>query len=207
MTLPSTVAAGSVVLERGPLRVELALTPLRIDVRRGGRRLLRGVGVWACEGEVRDRFVQVTEGVIADERLGFPERAVAATVAANVQELRTQFDDPGRSLTLGLRLQGGRRASLSVELVGDEHVIFEFDAEGEPLRLTFEWNARAEERFAGLGAHHALRVDHAEHEVQLGAGRSYTGPHCPADLLALGGIPQGDYAPAPFVQSSRGYAL
>jgi hypothetical protein len=59
----------------------------------------------------------------------------------------------------------------------------------------------------GLGAHHALRVDHAGHEVQLGAGRSYTGPHCPPDLLALGGIPQGDYAPAPFVQSSRGYAL
>ena len=207
MTLPSTVAAGSVVLERGPLRVELALTPLRIDVRRGGRRLLRGVGVWACEGEVRDRFVQVTEGVIADERLGFFERVVAATVAANVQEIRTQFDDPGRSLTLGLRLQGGRRASLSVELVGDEHLVLEFDADGEPLRLTFEWDARAEERFAGLGAHHALRVDHAGHEVQLGAGRSYTGPHCPPDLLALGGIPQGDYAPAPFVQSSRGYAL
>ena len=42
---------------------------------------MRALTVWACEGEVRDRFVQVTEGVRADERLGFPERAVAATVA------------------------------------------------------------------------------------------------------------------------------
>jgi hypothetical protein len=58
-----------------------------------------------------------------------------------------------------------------------------------------------------LGAHHALRVDHAGHTVQLGAGRAYTGPHCPPDLRELGGIPQGDYAPAPFLQSSRGYAL
>src|SRR6185312_9682159 len=63
------------VLEQGPLRVEISLAPLSIHVRRAGRRLLRAVTVWACEGEVRDRFVQVTEGVIADERLGFPERA------------------------------------------------------------------------------------------------------------------------------------
>ena len=69
-------------LERGPLRVEIGLAPLSIHVRRAGRRLLRALTVWACEGEVRDRFVQVTEGVIADERLGFPERAVAAAVAA-----------------------------------------------------------------------------------------------------------------------------
>jgi alpha-glucosidase (family GH31 glycosyl hydrolase) len=197
---------GTTVLELGALRVELALTPLRIDVRRGGRRLLRGVGVWACEGEVRDRFVQVTEGVIADERLGFPERAVAAT-AVNVHGVRPLSIRDGRSCVLGLRLQGGRRASLQIELVGPEHLLLEFEAEGDPLRLAFEWDARAEERFAGLGAHHALRVDHAGHEVQLGAGRSYTGPHCPPDLLALGGIPQGDYAPAPFLQSSRGYAL
>ena len=57
-------------------------------MRRAGRRLLRALTVWACEGEVRDRFVQVTEGVIADERLGFPERAVAATVAAADERAR-----------------------------------------------------------------------------------------------------------------------
>ena len=70
-----------------------------------------------------------------------------------------------------------------------------------------EWDARAEERFAGLGARHALRVDHAGRAVQLGADRAYTGPDCPPDMRELGGIPQGDYAPAPFLQSSRGYAL
>src|SRR6185369_16071357 len=33
------------------------------------------------------------------------------------------------------------------------------------------------------------------------------GPDCPPDMRELGGIPQGDYAPAPFLQSSRGHAL
>lgn len=192
-------AADEIVLEGTLLRIEIGLTPLRIHVRRAGRRLLRGVTGWAVDGEVRDRFVQVTEGVIADERLGFPEWVVGAEVV-------NEATGP-RALELALRLQGGRSASLRIELVGDEHVTFELAAEGEPLRLALEWDARAEERFAGLGAHHALRVDHAGHAVQLGAGRSYIGPHCPPELRELGGIPQGDYAPAPFLQSSRGYAL
>jgi alpha-glucosidase (family GH31 glycosyl hydrolase) len=183
--------------EHAALRVEIRLTPLTIHVRRAGRRLLRAVTVWACEGEVRDRFVQITEGVVADERLGFPERAVAANVA----------DADSRSVRLALRLQGGRRAELRIEIAGDEHLIFELAAEGAPLRLAIEWDARAEERFAGLGARHALRVDHAGRAIQLGADRTYTGPDCPPDLRAVGGIPQGDYAPAPFLQSSRGYAL
>ena len=185
------------MLERGPLRVEISLAPLRIHVRRAGRRLLRALTVWACEGEVRDRFVQVTEGVIADERLGFPERAVAATVAASDE----------RSTTIALTLNGGRRAELRLELAGPEHLVLALSADGAPLRLAIEWDAHAEERFAGLGARHALRVDHAGRAVQLGADRAYTGPDCPPDMRELGGIPQGDYAPAPFLQSSRGYAL
>ena len=32
------------------------------------------------------------------------------------------------------------------------------------------------------------------------------GPDCPPDMLDVGGIPQGDYAPVPFVISSRGWA-
>jgi alpha-D-xyloside xylohydrolase len=62
----SATASGDRVLAHGGLSVEIALAPLRIHVRRAGRRLLRALTVWACEGEVRDRFVQVTEGVIAD---------------------------------------------------------------------------------------------------------------------------------------------
>jgi alpha-D-xyloside xylohydrolase len=188
---------GAGVLELGPLRIEIGFAPLRIDVRRAGRRLLRAVSVWACEGEVRDRFVQITEGVIADERLGFPERAVAARIA----------EAHPRRARLELRLQGGRSAELLIEIAHDDHLILELAAQGTPLRLAIEWDARAEERFAGLGARHALRVDHAGRAIQLGADRAYTGPDCPPDLRALGGIPQGDYAPAPFLQSSRGYAL
>src|SRR3954469_24098617 len=115
-------------MERGALRVELGIAPLPIDVRRNGRRLLRGLTVWACEGEVRDRFVQVTEGVIADERLAFPERAVAATVA--------QADE--RAATIALTLNSGRRAELRLELAGPEHLVLELSANGVPLRLAIE---------------------------------------------------------------------
>src|SRR5579885_651244 len=43
--------------------------------------------------------------------------------------------------------------------------------------------------------------------VQLGADRRYTGPDCPPELLAGGGIPQGDCAPVPWLASSRGYGV
>jgi alpha-glucosidase (family GH31 glycosyl hydrolase) len=41
----------------------------------------------------------------------------------------------------------------------------------------------------------------------LGADRRYTGLDCPPDMLAQGGIPQGDYAPAPWLLSNAGYAV
>src|ERR671934_1350551 len=97
-----TATATDRALEHAQVRIEIALAPLTIHVRRSGRRLLRALTVWACDGEVRDRFVQVTEGVVADERLGFPERAVEARVAAAGP----------REVRLALRLQGGRRAEL-----------------------------------------------------------------------------------------------
>ncbi len=43
--------------------------------------------------------------------------------------------------------------------------------------------------------------------IQLGADRRYTGPDCPPEMLADGGIPQGDCAPVPWLLSSRGYAV
>lgn len=63
-----------------------------------------------------------------------------------------------------------------------------------------------EQRFIGLGARHGTAVDQAGRSLQLGADRAYTGPDCPPDMLDVGGIPQGDYAPVPFVLSSRGWA-
>ncbi len=185
-----------VLLRCGAVEVECKLHPLRIHVRRAGRRLLRGLHAWVADGVVHDRFLQLTEGVIAHEELAFPERAVTAAVLE-------QHTD---SVLLALRLQGGRTARLRIA-IRNEEVIFELHAEGAPLRLALEWDARPEERFNGLGARHTETVDHHGRAVQLGADRRYTGPDCPPDMLELGGIPQGDYAPVPWLQSSRGYGL
>ncbi len=205
--MPATLTAGreSAVLERGAVRLEIGLHPLRVDVRRltprdGGakwRRLLRGVHVWAADGEVHDRFLQITEGVMAREELGFPERAVTASVAE-------RLDD---GVVLALRLQGGRHATFSMTVPEADRIVFALDVADAPLRLALEWGERPEERFNGLGARHHASVDHHGRAIQLGADRRYTGPDCPPDMLELGGIPQGDYAPAPWLQSSRGYAL
>ena len=61
----------------------------------------------------------------------------------------------------------------------------------------------ASAHFIGLGARHGLHVDQAGRSFQLGADRAYTGPDCPPDMLDVGGIPQGDYAPVPWVLASR----
>ena len=63
-----------------------------------------------------------------------------------------------------------------------------------------------QQRFIGLGARHGLHVDQSGRSLQLGADRAYTGPDCPPDMLELGGIPQGDYAPVPWLLGSRGWA-
>lgn len=200
--MPATVVAARerVVLSRGTLELEVKLHPLRIHLRESGRRLLRGLHVWACEGTVHDRFLPLTEGVIPREARSFPERAVHASVAESLSD----------GVVLALTLQGGRSARLRLCLAGPRELALELTADPGPgglLRLAAEWDLRSEERFAGLGAHHAHTVDHRGREVQLGADRRYTGPDCPPDMLELGGIPQGDYAPAPWLQSSRGYAV
>ena len=60
---------------------------------------------------------------------------------------------------------------------------------------------------SGSGVRHSTSLDQAGRDVQLGADRRYTGPDCPPEMLAEGGIPQGDCAPVPWLQSSRGYAV
>ena len=57
----------------------------------------------------------------------------------------------------------------------------------------------------GLGLRHHARFDQAGRDIQLGADRRYTGPDCPAEMLAEGGVPQGDCAPVPWLLSSRGH--
>jgi alpha-glucosidase/alpha-D-xyloside xylohydrolase len=197
-TTPS-ISAGTeeVVLERGLLRVELALRPFSMTVRRAGRRLLRSGGLWVADGTIHDHFVQFTEGVVPREERTPAERALRATVA------RREPD----GVELALKLQGGRSARLRLSLPGEDRISFELEAEGDPLRLALEWDRRSEERYVGLGARHTTRLDQGGRNVQLGADRRYTGPDCPPDMLAAGGIPQGDCAPVPWLLSSRGYGV
>jgi len=197
MPVTTATVADALVLDRGALRVEIAQHPFAVHVRRDGRRLIRGLGAWAVEGEICDQFIQFTEGVMAREELGLPERIVAASLAEPLAD----------GVELVVHCEGGRTGRLRITLPGRDRVLLELEISGAPLRLAADWDGRAEERFAGLGARHALRVDHAGREIQLGADRAYTGPDCPADMLADGGVPQGDYAPAPWLQSSRGYAV
>ena len=197
MPIDSATLTDGLVLSRARLRVEITRRPFAIDVRRDGRRLVRGLGIWCADGAVGDQFIQFTEGVIAAETLEVPERVASATLAEPLAD----------GAELALHFAGGRRGRLRVTLPAEDTVALELEVDGAPLRHAAGWDARPDEHFAGLGARHAMRVDHAGRRIQLGADRAYTGPDCPADMLAIGGVPQGDYAPAPWFQSSRGYAV
>ncbi len=186
-----------VVLQRGAVRVEVALRPFALTVRRDGRRLLRAGGVTVAEGQVHDYFVHFTEGVVPGEELSLVMRGLRAEVAERNQA----------GVELELRLDGGRRGRLSIELPGEDRVAFELGAEGDVLRLGLDWDRRSEERFVGLGVRHCTQLDQGGRAVQLGADRRYTGPDCPPEMLAAGGIPQGDCAPVPWMLSSRGYGV
>ncbi|HEV2769186.1 MAG TPA: glycoside hydrolase family 31 protein [Solirubrobacteraceae bacterium] len=198
--------------------VRVVADPFSFEIHRGGRPLLRAGGAWVCDGEVRDQFVQFSEGVIADEAREAQARALRAGVAA----ADGRAGAPGRVLAGGaaetvlfpgdppldllLWLTDGRAARLLVAVPEAMSVSLALLAEGEPLRLALDWAAAPGESFAGLGARHHTAVDHAGREIQLGADRRYTGPDCPPDLLAQGGIPQGDCAPCPWLVSSAGWS-
>ncbi|MBA3263980.1 MAG: hypothetical protein H0T69_16230 [Thermoleophilaceae bacterium] len=164
---------------------ELERGALRVSVSRDpfaieirrGRRLIRGLRLWSAAGESRDQFIQLTEGVIAAEELERPQPF--------------QPDDSG---------------GVEIEL-HDERVTIGFEGSPGAFRLGADWEARPGERFTGLGARHGEQLDQTGRRVRLGADRRYTGPDCPPDMLDVGGIPQGDYAPVPWLLASRGYAL
>ncbi len=173
------------VLERGSVRVAIGLDPLAIEIRRG-RRLIRELRLWAAGGEPRDQFIQLTEGVLPAEELERPVHLGAA-----------HRNDDGLHGELG---------DVRIELA-DERVVIHFEPAGAAFRIGAEWEARSGERFTGLGARHGEQVEQTGRRVRLGADRRYTGPDCPPDMLDVGGIPQGDYAPVPWLIASRGYSL
>ena len=185
-----------VTLERDDVRLELSLRPFGFAIWRGDQILLGGGRAWVAEGTFADRFIKLTEGVLVEETLTSLERVAEGTVMGSA----------GEKVELLLGLEGGRRARLCVWFCG-EAIAFELKAEGYPLRLALEWERGFEERLVGLGARHGLVLDQSGRSVQLGTDRSYTGPDCPPELLAAGGIPQGDCAPVPWLLSSAGYGV
>jgi alpha-glucosidase (family GH31 glycosyl hydrolase) len=182
---------------RGALRVEVCSSPVRLRVSRGPRQLLGEIGFWAQSGSARDRLIALTEGVIAEEERG-PEEPL--------DELHRHQERPD-GLSLSARAAGGRDAHLEVSLPERDRVVFELTADDAPFRLGAHWSASPEERLTGLGPRHGMDFDQRGRVLQLGADRRYTGPDCPPDLLEIGGIPQGDYAPVPWLLSSRGWAV
>lgn len=202
-----SISPEQAVLTRGRLQLEVTLRPFAITLRRAGRRLLRNASAWVAEGTVHDHFVQFTEGVVASEELAPRERAVRARVLDDAALAYNGTAPPAAAETLRLALQfeGGRRGMLQLTLHADERLTTELTVDGAPLRIALEWDRRSQEDFVGLGARHGTELNQRGRAVQLGADRRYTGPDCPPEMLAAGGIPQGDCAPTPWMLSSRGY--
>ena len=89
---------------------------------------------------------------------------------------------------------------------GPHHLLIELEPSGSELRLGASWALAPGERLTGLGARHGESFDQRGRCVGLGSDRRYTGPDCPPEMLDQGGIPQGDYAPVPWLLSSAGWA-
>ena len=154
--------------------------------------LFDGLELWSADGEVHDHFVQITEGVIPRE-----ERGSAVRVARGELESTSE-----RSLSLAVRLGDGAGGRLALA-INRERVVIELTPERAPLRLGARWSAVRGEHVSGLGARHGTAFDQMGRRVHLGADRRYTGPDCPEEMLEQGGIPQGDYAPVPWLSVER----
>ena len=109
-------------------------------------------------------------------------------------------EERGRPVTLG-------DEEVKVSSPGADRMLISIEpSEQGWLRLGASWPLLDGERVTGLGARHGHDLDQRGRLVQLGADRRYTGPDCPPELLEQGGIPQGDYAPVPWLLSSAGWA-
>jgi len=108
-------------------------------------------------------------------------------------------EERGDQVTLGDQ-------DVEVSSPGRDRLLIEIDPEEDWLRLGASWALVEGERLTGLGARHGLDFNQRGRHVWLGADRRYTGPDCPPELLEEGGIPQGDYAPVPWLLSSAGWA-
>jgi hypothetical protein len=170
-----------VVLTRAELSLEVALRPFSFTLRRRGRRLFGGGGLWAAEGTSCDQLLHFTEAVRTHEERAPAERALRAEVRghdAHCIELE---------LELELRLHGGRRAQATFALEAGQRLTVEFRPEGAPMRIGVGWGRRPSERLVGLGLRHGTGLDQAGRDVQLGADPRHTGPDCPPEMSDVGG--------------------
>jgi len=196
VTVTLEQGAGVVRLARGALEAEVALDPLMIDVRRSGARVIGDLALGAREGSGGERLIQLSEGVIAEEELRDHEPIASASPVL-----------PAAGEVALAAALGGREAEVTIAMPEAFRITVELRCEPAPFRLEASWLALLGERLTGLGARHGEPFDQRGRQIRLGADRRYTGPDCPPDLLAEGGIPQGDYAPAPWLISSAGWAL
>jgi alpha-glucosidase (family GH31 glycosyl hydrolase) len=191
----SDQTAGAATLARGQLSVRVQLDPLSVSIERNGRRLIDAVAFHTQPGSGGDRFIQPTEGVLVEEDRGQPVAIAAATVA----------EESATGLELEVTTAEGR-ARVRIDLPARDHVEISVVPDVVPFRLGASWRPVLGERLTGIGARHCEPFDQRGRVVRLGADRRYTGPDCPEEMLADGGIPQGDYAPAPWLLSSAGWA-
>ncbi len=147
------------------------------------------------DGEGGDRLIDLTEGVICEEH----RDAVVAVAGAEV--IKSSETDLLVSADCGRA--PGRSTSRSLIAIGS---IVEMSCEKAPFRLGSRWRNDPAIHLTGLGARHGEEVEQRGRVVMLGADRRYTGPDCPPEMLAEGGIPQGDYVPCPWLASGAGWA-
>jgi alpha-glucosidase (family GH31 glycosyl hydrolase) len=191
MAATVTGSTGPVEVALGCLAARVRLDPLAITVDRDGRALIGDLTLFTQDGSGGDQLIQLTEGVLVNEELGERAPIGSASVVA---------DRAGE-----LQLAAGG-ASIAIRVPEPDHLEIELRVEPVPFRLGARWPAPPELSATGLGARHGEVVEQRGRVVRLGADRRYTGPDCPPEMLGEGGIAQGDYAPAPWVNTSGGWA-
>jgi alpha-glucosidase (family GH31 glycosyl hydrolase) len=152
----------------------------------------------ASEGSVRSG-TEVAARLLAGLR-PWACRGTARDQLITLTEGVLVHEERGEPLTLG-------DEDVEVSSPSPDRLLVTIDpAEPGWLRLGASWPMLGGERVTGMGARHGLDFDQRGRCIRLGADRRYTGPDCPPEFLEDGGIPQGDYAPVPWLLSSAGWA-
>ncbi len=173
MTVQTATVADGLVLSRGPVRIEISRRPFAIDVRRDG------AGSSAASGSGAPTARSPTSSS-SSPRASSPPRSSRSPSASCPRRSpsRSPTASTSRCASTAAGAGGCGSRCRSPTACGSSS-----SSRARRCARRVGWDARAEEHFAGLGARHALRVDHAGRAIQLGADRAYTGPDCPPDML------------------------